>query len=183
MTARTLRNPKTGETITFLATARDTGGALFRMAYKMAPHAAIADMHCHPAQVMTIEVSAGTLTCTIDGVDHRIGAGQNATIPPGAWHFQRNDTKEEVHAVEDYRPALQIQEFFEVLIGWANDGKTDAHGLPSLMRRAVMHRYFRRSIRSSSVRLNVEAWLLAPVGALFGYRREIEGYIARAQAE
>lgn len=160
-----------------MRTAQDTGGALFEMGYTMAPGAAIADEHSHPEQQMTIAVIAGTLTCTIDGVDEKVAAGQTATIPAGAAHFQRNDTDDDVEAIERYRPALQMQEFFEVLIGWANDGKTDERGMPSLLRRAVMHRFFRRSIRSTSRRRNVEARLLAPIGLLLGYQRELERHL------
>ena len=181
MAERTLRNPKTGETITFLKTARDTDGALFQMSYKMAPHAAIADEHAHPHQEMTIRVLSGTLTCTIDGVDTDITAGSEAVIPAGANHFQRNDTEEEVHAIEEYRPALQMQEFFEVLIGWANDGKTNQAGLPSPLRLAVLHRYFHDSIRSSSRQRNVMAWFLAPFGRALGYDKEIAAYVRRAR--
>ena len=180
MGERTLRNPKTGETITFLETARDTQGAVFRMSYAMAPHAAIADEHSHPNQEMTIAVTSGTLTCTIDGADKEVRAGETVTIPAGAMHFQRNDSEEAVHAIEEYRPALQMQEFFEVLIGWANDGKTNAVGMPSLLRRAVLHHYFRRTIRSSSKRVNLEARLLAPIGFVLGLRREVERYISQA---
>ena len=178
MSGRTIRNPKTGETITFLKTARDTGGELFAMSYAMAPRAAIADEHSHPHQEMAIRVDAGVLTCTVAGVDQRIGAGETATIPPGVPHFQRNDTDEPVHAVEEYRPALEMQQFFEVLIGWANDGKTNEAGLPDRLRLAVLQRRFRRSVRSSSRRRNLESLLLAPLGALLGYRRELERYVA-----
>jgi quercetin dioxygenase-like cupin family protein len=180
MGERTLRNPKTGETITFLKTARDTDGALFRMSYTMAPRAAIADEHSHPNQEMVIKVLSGTLTCTIGGVDRRIGAGEEAVIPPGVNHFQRNDTDEAIHAIEDYHPALQMQEFFEVLIGWANDGKTNAHGLPTPLRLAVLHRYFRDTIRSSSRQRNAVAWFLAPFGRALGYQKEVERYIRGA---
>lgn len=181
MGARTLRNPKTGETITFLKTARDTRGELFQMSYVMSPHAAIADEHSHPNQEMTIKVNAGTLTCTLDSVDKKVDAGETVTIPAGVPHFQRNDTGDEVHAIEEYRPALQMQEFFEVLIGWANDGKTNEAGLPNLFRLAVLHRYFHQSIRSSSPRRNLVAWFLAPVGRMLGYRREVENCIRSAQ--
>ena len=177
---RVLRNPKTGETITFEKTARDTGGELFRMSYRMSPHAAIADEHSHPNQEMTIKVLSGTLTCSLDGIDKHIVAGTEVVIPAGVNHFQRNDTEEEVQAVEEYRPALLMQEFFEVLIGWANDGKTNEAGLPSLFRLAVLLRHFRRSIRSSSKPRNILAFLLAPVGRALGYRREIDYYIRRA---
>ena len=180
MTARTVQNPRTGETITFTKTSGETGGELFEMSYKMAPHAAIADEHAHPYQEMIINVLSGILTCTVNSVDKKIHAGEKVVIPAGACHFQRNDSEDEVHAIEEYRPALQMQEFFEVLIGWANDGKTNEAGLPSPLRSAVMHRYFRRSIRSSSRRRNLTAWLLAPLGRALGYQRELEVYIRRA---
>lgn len=150
------------------------------MGYRMAPHAAIADEHSHPHQEMTIKVRSGTLTCTIEGVDKEIGGGEEADIPAGVFHFQRNDTEEEVEAVEQYRPALQMQEFFEVLIGWANDGKTNEAGLPTPLRVAVMQHYFRHCIRSSTQWRNVMAWLLAPIGSALGYRRELEQYVRRA---
>lgn len=180
MTARTLRNPLTGETITFTRTSRETGGALFEMRYTMAPGAAIADEHSHPHQEMIINVLSGTLTCTVEGVDNKISAGEKVVIPAEAFHFQRNDSEDEVRAVEQYRPALQMQEFFEVLIGWANDGKTNEAGLPGPLRSAVMHRYFRKSIRSSSKRRNLTAWLLAPLGRAMGCQREMDYYVRRA---
>lgn len=150
------------------------------MSYVMSPHAAIADEHSHPNQEMTIKVRSGILNCPLDGVDKKLGAGETVTIAAGVRHFQRNDTDEEVHAIEEYRPALQMQEFFEVLIGWANDGKPNEAGLPNLFRHAVLHRYFHRSIGSSSRRQNLVAWFLAPVGRMLGYRREVETYIRAA---
>lgn len=143
----------------------------------MAPHGAIADEHDHPNQEMVIRVNAGTLTCLIDGDEQKLGAGESVTIPAGVAHFQRNNTDEEIEAIEEYRPAMQMQEFFEVLIGWANDGKTNAAGMPGLLRAAVMHRYFKDSIRSSSHKRNILSFLLAPIGAILGYRREIRKYI------
>lgn len=178
MAERTFRNPRTGETITFLKTARETKGKLFRMGYTMAPHAAIADEHCHPYQEQRIEVTSGTLTCVIDGEEHTFRAKESVTIPAGVQHFQRNDTDKEVHAIEEYRPALQMDEFFRVLIGWANDGKTNEAGLPSPLRAAVMHRYFKRSIRSSSRWRNIIAVLLAPFGRIAGHRRELQRYLS-----
>jgi quercetin dioxygenase-like cupin family protein len=177
MPEQTFRNPRTGETITFLKTARETNGELFRMSYTMAPHAAIADEHCHPHQEMRIEVTSGALSCRINGQDHIIRQGESVTIPAGAWHFQRNDTAEQVHAIEEYRPALQMEDFFRVLIGWANDGKTNPVGMPTPLPMAVMHRYFRRSIRSSSRARSIASWLLAPLGRLAGRSRELMRYL------
>ena len=87
MAERKVHNPKTGETFTFLKTARETQGELMRISYAMAPHAAIADEHSHPNQEMTIKVLAGTLTCTVDGKNRKISAGQETVIPAGAVSF------------------------------------------------------------------------------------------------
>lgn len=183
MAKRTLTNPRTGETITFLETSQETAGEVFAMAYSMRSGARIADEHCHPFQEMTIRVNAGVLTATMSGEDRQIAAGESCVIPAGVFHFQRNDGDEPVEAVEEYRPARHMQEFFEVLIGWANDGRTDEHGLPTPLRSAVMHHHFRDSIRSASARRNLLAALLAPIGALMGYRRELQGYIAEGRRE
>lgn len=177
MSERVLRNPKTGETITFLETSRETGGELFRMSYEMAPHAAIADEHCHPHQEMTIRVTSGALNCRVNGREQTIRASDSVVIPAGAWHFQSNDSGETAHAIEEYRPALQMEEFFSVLIGWATDGKTDATGMPTPLRAAVLHLYFRRSIRSISSTRNLLAWVLGPIGIIVGRRRELLQYL------
>ena len=176
MSERTIHNPKTGETFVFLQTAAETGGELFRMSYAMAPHGRIADEHDHPNQEMTISVTSGALTCTVDGVDRILSAGESVVVPAGVSHFQRNDGDQEAHAIEEYRPALQMQGFFEVLSGWANDGKTNQYGMPDRLRLAMLLRYFRKSIRSSSRRANLQSLLLAPIAEMLGYRRELERY-------
>ena len=181
MSERVLHNPRTGETIALLTTSRESRGEVFRMGYSMAPHAAIADYHNHPFQEMVIQVQSGTLTCTIDGVDRDVSAGESVTIPAGVFHFQRNDTNDPVEAIEEYRPALKMQEFFEVLSGWANDGRTGPSGMPTPLRSAVMHRYFRDSIRSGSSRRNLLALLLSPLGVIMGRRLELLGYIRSGQ--
>ena len=75
-----------------------------------------------------------------------------------------------------------MQQFFEVLAGWANDGKTNAHGMPTPLRSAVMHRYFRDSIRSGSRKRNLLALLLSPIGILMGCRAELLRYIETGRA-
>jgi hypothetical protein len=48
---RTRRHPKTGETISFPETARDTEGKPFRMSYAMSRHAAIVLVACLSASI------------------------------------------------------------------------------------------------------------------------------------
>jgi quercetin dioxygenase-like cupin family protein len=88
MAARTLHNPRTGETIEFLIVSEDSDGKVFSMGYAMAPGAAIADEHNHPFQQMSIAMHEGVLTCTVGGHDRLVGSGQSITIPAGVHHFQ-----------------------------------------------------------------------------------------------
>ncbi|MFA0813087.1 cupin domain-containing protein [Microbulbifer epialgicus] len=99
MASRTLTNPRTGERIIFTKTSRETNGKLFEMSYKMAPHAAIVDEYSHPHQEMAIRVLSGTLTCSVNGVNKKLCAGEGITIPAGVPHFQKNEFEVDVHAI------------------------------------------------------------------------------------
>jgi hypothetical protein len=179
MPARVLHNPKTGETITFLTPSQETNGELFRMGYTMTPHAAIADEHSHPYQEMVIRVRSGTLTCIVGGDELKIAASQTPQFRLEAPIFREMILKRKSKPVEEYRPAKRMQEFFEVLIGWANAGKTNDAGMPSTLRAAFIHCYFKDSIRSKQ---NLLSLLLAPIGSIIGYRKEILGYINSSQS-
>lgn len=56
-----VENPMTGERVTFLETASDTGGELLRFEYVLPPRFSIPE-HVHPRQEERHEVLSGTLT-------------------------------------------------------------------------------------------------------------------------
>jgi hypothetical protein len=113
----------------------------------------------------------------INGVDSVVRAGETAFVPAGARHFQWNPCESEVTAIEEIRPAARLHEFFTVLFGLARDGKTDAHGYPSLLLAAALFSEFRDSIRQAEPGTRVLLDALAPAAAALGYRRQLEPYL------
>lgn len=51
-----IEHPVTGERITFLKTAGDTGGQLLRLDLHVSPHGFVAAAHVHPGQEERFEV-------------------------------------------------------------------------------------------------------------------------------
>src|SRR5215218_3532000 len=103
-------NPVTSERLLVL----ESNEEVFKMAFSIDPRSKIAGEHYHPFQEQTISATAGELHCTIDGAKHVLRAGESATIPAGARHFQWNPSETKAGAIEEYRPAGKIHNFFRV---------------------------------------------------------------------
>jgi hypothetical protein len=95
------------------------------------------------------------------------------TIPPNAPHAFWNDGEEVAHYLQEFRPALRSERFFETLFGLARDGKINARGMPSVLALAVLVPAMGDVIRPTSPPwplLRGVAWLLGPLARLRGYR-------------
>jgi quercetin dioxygenase-like cupin family protein len=174
-------NPRTGQTMIFQQTARDTNGALLEIESFNEPHRLGEPEHIHPLQESSCEVLSGQLTFRIAGVEHVLRAGDKVTIPAGVPHCFWNSGDEVAHHLQVFRPALRTQQFFETWFGLARDAKLDDKGMPSLLQLAVMVPAFRDEIRPVSPPwplLRVISWLLGPIARLRGYRSEYPRYSA-----
>jgi quercetin dioxygenase-like cupin family protein len=168
-------NPVTGEKLLVLESTAE----VFRMGFSIDPHSEIAGEHIHPFQEQSVQVTAGELHCRIDGVTSVLRAGDSATVPAGARHFQSNPTDTEARAIEEYRPAGRIHNFFRVLFTLAQEGKTNRKGVPNPLIGAALVAEFKDTVRVSSIGLRLLFGLLAPVSSLLGYRQTIRDYIER----
>lgn len=173
MNKETIVNPVTSEKLLVLESTKE----VFRMGFSISPHSEIAGEHVHLFQEQTITVVAGELHCRINGVNHILYAGDSAKIPAGARHFQSNPTDFEARAIEEYRPAGRIHNFFRVLFTLAKEGKTNRKGVPHLLIGAAFVAEFKDTVRVSSPALRLLFSALAPVSRLLGYRRIIRRYI------
>ncbi len=171
----TIFNPVTGEKLLVLESTPE----VFRMGFSIDPHSEIAGEHIHPFQEQSVQVTAGELHCRIDGVTSVLRAGDSATIPAGARHFQSNPTDTEARAIEEYRPAGRIHNFFRVLFTLAQEGKTNRKGVPNPLIGAALVAEFKDTVRVSSLGLRLLFGLLAPVSSLLGYRQTIRNYIEK----
>lgn len=168
-------NPVTGERLLVLESTAE----VFRVGFSISPQSEIAGEHSHPFQKQKITVTAGELHCRINGINHVLHAGDSATIPAGARHFQSNPTDFEARAIEEFRPAGRSHNMFRVVFALAQDGKTNRQGVPYPLIGAAFVAEFKDTVRVSSLKLRLLFGLLAPISRLFGYRRTIRDYIER----
>src|SRR5437867_4026277 len=168
----TIHNPVTGERITFLATSRDTDGDAVVIETVVQPFGFVAAAHVHPSQSERFAVAEGTLGLKVGGKKQLLEPGDVATVEPGTPHKFWNACEDEVRFVCEVRPALQFESLLETMFALAADGKTNARGMPSPLRLAVI-----ASHHFDTVRLPFPpAWLQkaglvlgAPLGRLAGY--------------
>lgn len=168
-------NPVTGEKLLVL----ESNAEVFKMGFSINPHSEIAGEHIHPFQQQSVSVIKGELHCRIDGVTSVLRAGDSATIPAGARHFQSNPTDAEARAIEEYRPAGQIHNFFRVAFRLAQEGKTNRKGVPNPLIGAALVAEFKDTVRVSSPYLRLLFGALAPISRLLGYRETIRGYVEK----
>jgi len=129
----TFLNPHTGERITFLATAEETGGEATRMEIRVAPGPAdwVGPVHFHPSQEEHFDVVAGEPEFLVAGETRRAAAGDDVTVPVRVPHIFRNAGPDELVMVSEYRPGLRsVETFFATFFGLAQDGRTGRHGRP-----------------------------------------------------
>lgn len=174
----TICNPVTGEKLLVLESTAE----VFRMGFTIDPYSEIAGEHIHPFQQQTVTVAKGELHCRIDGVTSVLRAGDSATIPAGARHFQSNPTDTEAQAIEGYRPAGRIHIFFRVLFTLAQEGKTNRKGIPKPLIGAALVAEFKDTVRVSSPYLRLLFGALAPISRLLGYRQTVRNYVENFEA-
>lgn len=160
----------------------ESSAEVFKVEFSIDPRSEIAGEHLHPFQQQKIFVTSGELHCRINGVNHILFAGDTATIPAGAHHFQSNPTDVPARAIEEHRPAGRIHSFFRVLFALAQEGKTNRRGIPKPLIGAAFVAEFKDTARASSVGLRILFGALAPISRLLGYRRTIRRYVERFEA-
>jgi mannose-6-phosphate isomerase-like protein (cupin superfamily) len=161
-----------GHTFRVLESARDTDDGSLRFDYSAPPLANVSE-HVHRFQEERTEVVSGTLGMRVGGQELLLTAGQKAVGPPGVPHAWWNPSgEEEVRFVSEIRPGLEVETFFETLLGLARDGKT----IGPVPRNPLQLAVLAYEVASWLVLRPVEKVLFAPVAALaivgrfFGYR-------------
>jgi quercetin dioxygenase-like cupin family protein len=164
-------NPRTGQRMVFRQTAADSGGALLQIE-TVNPRGPAEPEHVHPRQESNATVLSGTLRFSIRGRVQVVRAGETIVIPANTPHYFWNEDEEEARAIQELRPALRSEDFFETYFALARDGKLNAQGLPNLLHTAVLTAAYWDEIRVTRPPMLVQrifATLLAPLGRLRGY--------------
>jgi len=166
-------NPRTGQRTLFLQTAADTGGVSLRTETFHPPHSPAEPEHVHPFQDSRCEVLSGALCFRIAGSVRRVGPSEVVDIPRNVPHYFWNEGDEEAHAIQEFRPALNSEDFFDTYFALARAGKLNEKGLPNLLQLAVLLREYDQVIRVTQPPRLVQMllmWSLSPLGRLLGYR-------------
>ena len=173
----TIENPVTGERLVFTATSAETGGEYVRFECFVEPSGFVAAAHLHPLQEELFEIVEGSVTFKVNGKELPTQPGDRVLVPARTPHQFWNAGEATARFVCEVRPALQFEQLIETMFSLARDGKTNSHGMPNLLRLAVIaHAHF------DTVRLPFPpAWIQRvglvlgmPFGRLLGYRATYE---------
>jgi quercetin dioxygenase-like cupin family protein len=178
---KTIRNSVTGQDIRFLQTARDTYGQLLEMESTYQPQSMEPAPHYHPYQVEDFRVLSGEITVRIEGQEQVLKQGDIVHIPKNKVHSMWNDSAEEAVVNWQVRPALETEYLLETAAGLANDGKTNAAGMPSILQVALMASRYDAEFRLARPPYFVQRVLfliLTPFAYLAGYQPTYEPYLA-----
>ena len=129
-----IENPATGQRLTFLATALDTAGEVFRGEGAFPPGGFAGVEHIHPHQDERFEVLAGRAAFQVDGREQVLGAGDTIDVPAGTRHTFGNAGDDEMRVLFEFRPALDSTElFYELYFGFAQEGRVNSKAMPGLL--------------------------------------------------
>ena len=128
-----IENPVTGERLTFLVTAEETGGELLKVKSELPAGSLGVPMHYHLAFTERFEVLDGILDMCVGSKKNHIvlTAGQSAFAPLYTPHRFWNGSEEPVLFVGEIRPARKMEKSLRAAHGLAIDGKTNKRGVPT----------------------------------------------------
>jgi quercetin dioxygenase-like cupin family protein len=134
----TLVNEVTGETITFVETAAETGGEWTLVEVELAGGGGVPMAHVHPYQTETFEVLSGELSMRC-GRDRVVAhAGDIVAVAAGKVHKFWNATAYPVRFRCTVAPARDFERFIETMFALAADGKLNRRGMPNPLRLAAI---------------------------------------------
>lgn len=168
-----IENPRTGQRMKFILTSKDTRGELLRIDCTNRPGSVKEPEHMHPIQENRIEIISGAVMFSIAGKERQVNAGETISIPPRVPHYFWNGSDQEARYIQEFRPALRSELFFETLFQLARDGKLNDRGTPGLLQMAAFIPSFWDEIRVTrppEVVQKILFGLLRLISRSLGYR-------------
>ena len=168
-----ISNPRTGQRMTFVELREE----LLRIDSVNPNNDAEREPgHVHPRQESGAEVISGSLMFEVDGARSRVGPGESISIAANTPHRFWNEGTEDAHAIQFFKPALDIASFFETFFALAQLGRLDDKGMPRPLQLAVLVSEFEDELRPLSPPwplLKALATVLGPLARARGYRGRI----------
>lgn len=136
-TTRQIENRLSRERVTFVQTGAETGGELFAFEVQVPTDMVLPPPHLHAAEEERLEVIEGEITMQTDGRQHVLRPGESHVLKPGVSHTWWNSGPGPLHFRAEFRPAGNMQSFFETYCGLAAEGRSDERGQPPLLQVAA----------------------------------------------
>lgn len=126
-------NPVTGDQMTILHSAHESGGAYVKICFDLPPGAKGSPLHYHANMSETFTVVKGCLEMEFGQKGNRrtLQAGESMHVPAGTYHSFRNASNNWVTFTSENQPAGKFEQFIRGMFGLANDGKVDHEGMPT----------------------------------------------------
>jgi quercetin dioxygenase-like cupin family protein len=184
-------NPVTGERLTIrLGTRESLGERLIVDTVLRGPGSGSA-LHIHPSIRERVTVMSGHVGICVGGMTTIAKLGKPIDIAPGVRHGFWNAGICEARVTTDIRPAnrfeaYKFEAFLRNMIGLAQDGKTDAKGVPNLLQLSLITSEFEDVIQLATPAPMVRRILfplLRPIARLRGYKSSYRQYIFRRPSE
>jgi mannose-6-phosphate isomerase-like protein (cupin superfamily) len=142
--------------------------------------------HLHPTMQERLTVVSGCVAVFLNGTIFIARPGDTFDIPPGTPHRWWNADFFEAKVTMEISPADRFEVFIRNMIGLAQDGKTDAKGMPNLLQLALLADEFDDVIHFLEPPRFVQRVLfplLALVARMRGYKSNYPEYLFRPSSK
>ena len=181
-----VENPVTGERVVVHVGTENSAGELLMVDAYVRPGGAVTGEHVHPAIEDYFTVVRGRVGFRLDGRATIARLGQRLHVPAGTAHDWWNAGEGEALITVEIRPGGRFEEMIANLFGLAQDGKTNARGMPNLLQAALFAREFEDVLYFTKPPRAVQKVLftvLAPIARLLGYKGSYPEYLKREPSE
>jgi quercetin dioxygenase-like cupin family protein len=175
-------NPITGERVVIRLGTEETHGELLVADLYITPGGRVAAEHVHPNIDERFTVFSGRVGFRLNGQESIAVPGDMLEAPRGTPHDWWNAGHVVAHVRVAVRPAARFEAMIMNMFNLARDGRTNSHGMPSLLQLALLAREFDDVIRFTHPPRIVQRVLfaaLAPIARLRGLRGGYDEYLSR----
>ncbi len=175
-----ISNPRTGQSIKFVQTKKDTNGQFLEMVSTYESQSKEPPLHYHPMQDEFFEVTKGELSVRVNGQLLTLYAGDKLHIPRNTRHSMWNDTVSRAVVKWKVIPALNTENLLETISGLASEGRTNKDGHPPFLQLALIANKYSNVFRLAKPSFLVQKVLFSlimPFSYLAGYRAKYKRFL------
>jgi quercetin dioxygenase-like cupin family protein len=177
---KVISNPRSGQDIRFIKTAKDTNGTYLEMVTTYHAKSIKPILHYHPNQIEDFKVISGEVTVDINGAERILKAGDTLHISRNTAHAMWNTSDEKTVVNWKVQPAMNTENLLENAMGLAADNRSGRNGQPNLFQTVLLANHFTNVYRVSKPPFVIQKiifTILTPFAYLLGYKPYYPKYI------